>query len=320
MQDLINPSKVNDSNKLFTKNSVFRAWILAFRPRTLFLATGCIILGSGLAWHTNSFNLYTSLLTLSTALFLQLLSNLANDLGDFLKGTDTTGKRVGPTRSTQSGIITPLQMKRGILIVILLAIVSGLSLLLRLIETIGWGSIIIFVFIGFFSLVSALFYTLGKRPYGYRGWGDFFAFLFFGPIAVLGAYYLQTGSLNWYPILPSIGMGLLSAMILNVNNMRDIKNDEESGKITIAVKLGLRGAKAYHAIMTLIMFSCFTIYSILFAAYPLYKFSYVIVFIFQLYILYHIFKSKDSSLDSYLRKTAFSSFLLALSFSICINI
>ena len=299
---------------------VIEAWIAAFRPRTLFLAAGAVILGSGLALHVDRFDLTTALLTLSTALLLQLLSNLANDLGDYLKGTDRTGGRVGPTRSVQSGIILPRQMKMGIGITILITVISGLVLLLRLYRTMGWMVVVLFLALGLLSLLAALFYTLGSRPYGYKGWGDFFAFLFFGPIAVMGTYYLQTQMVDFRSILPSIGMGLLSTMILNVNNMRDIENDAVSGKHTIAVRMGLANAKVYHAVMMFAMYACFLIYSFLYASSPLYRFAYIVVYALQFVLLIQIVRKEGKDLDPCLRKTALSAFLIGVVFSVCINV
>lgn len=307
-------------NKTSNNITVIRAWISAFRPRTLFLAAAGVILGSGLALHVDRFDLTTALLTLTTALLLQLLSNLANDLGDYVKGTDRTGERVGPTRSVQSGLITPLQMKIGIGITALITMVSGLVLLLRLFHTIGFVAIVVFLIVGFFSLFAALFYTLGSRPYGYIGLGDFFAFLFFGPIAVIGTYYLQAQLIDLRSVYPSIGMGLLSTMILNVNNMRDIENDAKSGKRTIAVRLGLAHAKVYHTVLMLLMYACFLIYSFIYANTPMYRFAYVVVYGFQFVLLTQIFKKEGRDLDPYLRKTALSAFLISIVFSACINV
>ncbi len=306
-------AKVNLTNRI-------RPWVSAFRPRTLFLAAAGVILGSGLAMHVGKLDISTGLLTLSTALLLQLLSNLANDLGDYVKGTDRTGGRVGPMRSVQSGKITPLQMKKTIAITTLITMISGLVLLLRLFHIIGLVVIIVFLLVGALSLLSALFYTLGKRPYGYKGWGDFFAFLFFGPIAVIGTYYLQAQTIDFRAVFPSIGMGLLSAMILNVNNMRDIENDALSNKRTIAVRLGLKNAKRYHAMLMVIMFGCFLMYSLMYAGSPWFRFSYVVVYFFQLVLLSQILKKEGAALDPYLRKTALSSFLLAFLFSVCLNV
>ena len=307
-------------NKTSNNKTVIQAWISAFRPRTLFLAAAGVILGSGLALHVDRFDLTTALLTLTTALLLQLLSNLANDLGDFVKGTDRTGERIGPTRGVQSGVITSFEMKIGIGITALITMVSGLILLLRLFYTIGFAAIVVFLIVGFFSLLAALFYTLGSRPYGYIGLGDFFAFLFFGPIAVIGTYYLQAQLIDFRSLYPSIGMGLLSTMILNVNNMRDIDNDAKSGKRTIAVRLGLAHAKVYHTVLTIVMYACFLIYSFIYANTPLYRYTYVIVYVFQIVLLTQIFKKEGRDLDPYLRRTALSAFLLALVFSVCINV
>ena len=307
-------------NTTSNNKTLIQAWISAFRPRTLFLAAAGVILGSGLALHVGQFDLTSALLTLTTALLLQLLSNLANDLGDYVKGTDRTGGRVGPVRGVQSGKISPHQMKVGIGFTTLITMISGLVLLLRLFYTIGLVAIVVFLIVGFFSLLSALFYTLGHRPYGYKGWGDFFAFLFFGPIAVIGTYYLQAQSIDLRSVFPSIGMGLLSAMILNVNNMRDIDNDAISGKRTIAVRLGLKKAKVYHSILMLTMFASFLIYSFVYASTPLYRFVYVIVYLFQFVLLSQIFKRDGRNLDPYLRKTALSAFLLSILFTVCINV
>ena len=307
-------------NTTSNNKTLIQAWISAFRPRTLFLAAAGVILGSGLALHVGQFDLTSALLTLTTALLLQLLSNLANDLGDYVKGTDRTGGRVGPVRGVQSGKISPHQMKVGIGFTTLITMMSGLVLLLRLFYTIGLVAIVVFLIVGFFSLLSALFYTLGHRPYGYKGWGDFFAFLFFGPIAVIGTYYLQAQSIDLRSVFPSIGMGLLSAMILNVNNMRDIDNDAISGKRTIAVRLGLKHAKVYHTILMLTMFASFLIYSFVYASTPLYRFVYVIVYLFQFVLLSQIFKRDGRNLDPYLRKTALSAFLLSILFAFCINV
>lgn len=295
-------------------------WISAFRPRTLFLAAAGVILGSGLSLHAGKLDIITALLTLLTALLLQLLSNLANDLGDYIKGTDRTGRRVGPMRTVQSGKITPLQMKKTIAVTILITMFSGLVLLLRLFHIMGLVVIILFLIVGALSLLSALFYTLGKRPYGYKGWGDFFAFFFFGPIAVIGTYYLQAQTIDFRAVLPSIGMGLLSAMILNVNNMRDIENDELSNKRTIAVRLGLKNAKRYHTALMIVMYICFLTYSFLYASSPWYRFGYIIVYVFQFLLLKQVLKKENRALDPYLRKTALSSFLLAILFSVCINV
>jgi len=160
--------------------------------------------------------------------------------------------------------------------------VVGLALILSTAGMIGWQSAAIMLVVGLSCILAAVGYTLGKHAYGYRGWGDFFAFLFFGPVPVIGTYFLHVHSFDFQPVLPSIGSGLISAMILNINNMRDIDNDCAAGKITIAAKLGLKKAKVYHTLLTCLMCACFLGYSFLYASRPWYRYLYVLVFLFPL--------------------------------------
>lgn len=300
--------------------SNIKNWISAFRIRTLFLAIAGVILGTGIAIHSGSFSLSTFALALLLAVSIQILSNLSNDLGDYLKGTDMTGKREGPARAVQSGNITPTQMKTGIILNTLFVIIVGLTLVFSSISNFTDISLYIILGIGVISILSALFYTLGRYAYGYVGWGDFFAFFFFGPVAVIGTFFLHTNSFSLQSILPSIGLGLISTMILNVNNMRDIDNDLSSGKITVASKMGLRNAKIYHLTMTLGVFATFLTYSIIYASYPWYRYVYAVVFIFQIKILLNIWNKSDKALDPYLKHTSITGLALSILFSLCINI
>ena len=232
-------------------------WISAFRLRTLFLAVATVILGSGLALYKGDLDLTVLTFAMTLAIAIQILANLANDLGDFQKGTDITGKRVGPTRALQGGLITASQMKGAISVFIVACVISGSVLVYKIspfVSIIAWISLL---FIGLLCILAALFYTMGKNAYGYRGWGDLFAFIFFGPVPVIGTYFLHTHIIDFIPVLPAISIGLISTMILNVNNMRDIENDRKSGKKTVAVKLGLTRAKIYHATLTFSRFCVF---------------------------------------------------------------
>lgn len=300
--------------------SNIKNWISAFRLRTLFLAVAGVTLGTGLALHERRFSITTFFLALALAVSIQILSNLANDLGDYLKGTDITGNRQGPARAVQSGKISPRQMKTAIGIAIVVVAVIGLVLVLDAAENYTQSSVFILLGIGLICILSALFYTIGRYAYGYVGLGDFFAFLFFGPVAVIGAYFLHTGSLDFQPVLPAVGLGFISTMILNINNMRDIENDKASGKITFALKLGLKNAKIYHTLLTFGMFTCFLQYSFLFASTPWYRYLYAAVFGIQFYILTQIHRKIDRELDPYLKFTSIAGFLLSITFSICINI
>ena len=295
-------------------------WISAFRLRTLFLAVATVVLGSGLAWREDSFSMTTFLLALLLAVSIQILANMANDLGDFLKGTDTTGRRQGPTRTLQGGKISAREMKRAIVIFSIICMVTGLILVLNIITRIPRSSAVILIGLGGASILAALFYTLGKRAYGYKGWGDLLAFIFFGPVPVIGTYFLHTHLFNFQPVLPAIGIGLISTMILNINNMRYIDNDRVSGKVTIAVRLGIHGAKIYHAGLSIASFLSFLSYNTLYEAQPWYKYLYLLVFLFLFRIMDGIRRKYDQALDPYLKLTSLSGFLLAIAFSICINI
>lgn len=293
-----------------------KQWISAFRLRTLFLAVATVILPSAMAWHVGLFSRFIFLLALLLAVTIQILANLANDLGDYQKGTDITGRRQGPSRALQSGMISLRAMRRAILLFVIIAVAVGLTLVMSSAQQSSRYAAPLLILLGGCSILAALFYTMGRRAYGYRGWGDLFAFLFFGPVPVTGTWYLHTHTLGLQPLLPAIGIGAISTMILNINNMRDIENDKASGKITIAVRLGLSRAKIYHTLMTLTSFFCFVAYTILYTPAPWYRYSYLLVFLLPFGILNQIRYKSGKQLDPYLRLTSLSGFLLAVAFAI----
>lgn len=299
--------------------TLLNRWIEAFRLRTLFLAVSSVILGSGLAWFKGLFTLHTFILAFLLAVVLQILANLANDLGDYIKGTDTTGRREGPVRALQGGSITPRAMKRAVVAVVFICIGIGLALIFTAPGTASGDAVWILLLLGGASILAALFYTMGRHAYGYKGWGDLFAFLFFGPVPVIGTYFLHTGSADALPLLPAIGLGLISSMILNVNNMRDIENDRSSGKRTIAVKLGLKGAKRYHATMTVATIISFAIFNLIYLPASLPGYLYLLTGIRFITIMLAINKREGATLDPYLKETSLTGFLLSLAFVLCIN-
>lgn len=238
----------------------YHNWIHTFRLRTLFLSLSCI--GGGLicAKIDGYNNPVAAFFTLITCLFLQILSNIANDYGDSIHGADHSGRK-GPQRSVQSGVISSNQMKKGIIIGSILSLTSGLLLLYYSIETIGmFGAGILFIF-GLLCIVAAIAYTNGSRPYGYMGLGDLAVFIFFGLIGVMGTYYLQTGYSSLICIIPAAAYGFLSVGVLNLNNMRDIESDQTAGKNSIPVRLGRGKAKIYHYLLLLGAAICFTVYT-----------------------------------------------------------
>jgi 1,4-dihydroxy-2-naphthoate octaprenyltransferase len=206
-------------------------WILAIRPRTLPAAAAGVVMGSALAWRDGFLRLDAMLACLFAALLLQIGSNLANDVFDFERGTDTPD-RLGPTRVTQAGLLTPSQVKMGMGVVFGIAALLGLYL-----ARLGGLPIIL---IGVAAIISAIAYTGGPFPLGYHGLGDIFVFIFFGVAAVAGTYYVQAGSVSAAAWWMSIPPGLIISAILVVNNLRDIENDRKGNKRTLAVIFGER--------------------------------------------------------------------------------
>ena len=240
-----------------------KTWIRAARPRTVLLSFSGTLLGGFLAISSTAGRSCRLVLLFAviTAVLLQVLSNLANDYGDFKRGTDSA-KRVGPQREMQRGAITEKEMQRGLAVGAALCLVSG-ALLIFVFARLTWQELAVFAALGIGAVLAALLYTLGKRPYGYRGLGDLYCFLFFGWTAVFGTFYLATKSLDFSVLLPASAMGFLSNAVLNINNMRDYENDRASGKNSLVVKLGLKKAFAYHCLLIGGAFVCLTIYLIL---------------------------------------------------------
>jgi len=219
------------------------AWWAAARPRTLLAAVGPVAVGTAAAQAAGRARAGPALAALLGALLLQLISNFANDLFDFEKGVDTP-ERVGPTRATQAGWLTPAQMRRGIAAAILAAVAVGIYLA----AVGGWPV----VAIGIASIAAALAYTGGPRPFGYHGLGDPAVFLFFGVVAVVGTEYVQSLRLSGLALAASVPVGALATAILVVNNLRDIDTDARAGKRTLAVRLGRRGTRLeYQALLGL---------------------------------------------------------------------
>lgn len=297
--------------------SDLKYWLHAFRLRTLPLAVSSILVGSALAYPSpdNAYLFRWSILGLAllTAILLQLLSNLANDLGDHEHGTDNA-QRVGPQRAVQSGAISPATMKRAMLIAGGLAFASGMALI---IVALGFSSsTLLFLVIGLLTIGAAVKYTFGRNPYGYAGLGDISVLLFFGIVGVCGTFYLQTRALDPMVLLPALGFGLLSTGVLNVNNMRDIRNDKASGKITLAVRLGFDGAKGYHGILIVAGLLCVILFTAMrFRGMP--QWAFLLIAPALASHMRTVLRSHDpASLDPQLKKLALGTFFTAIAFSV----
>jgi len=220
--------------------SARQAWILAARPKTLPAAVGPILVGTALALADDRFRWGPALAALLCALLLQIGSNFANDYFDFFKGADTH-ERLGPTRATAAGLLSPAAMRWGMVVVFGAAAVVGLFL----IWVGGWP----IFWAGLAAMIAALAYTGGPFPFGYYGLGELFVFIFFGLVAVCGTYYVQAHTLSATAILAAVPPGLLITGILVVNNLRDIDTDRRANKRTLAVRLGRRGTQIEYALL-----------------------------------------------------------------------
>lgn len=210
------------------------AWIMASRPRTLPASVAPVIVGAAVAFHDGAFRPLAALSALAAALLIQIGSNFANDLGDYTRGADARG-RVGPTRVTSAGLLTPRQVQAGMAVVFGLAALCGVYL----IRLGGWPILLA----GVLAILAAMAYTIGPLPFGYYGLGDLAVFIFFGLVAVVGTYYTQALRVTPLAVLAAVPMGSLITAILVVNNLRDADTDRAAGKRTLAVLLGRRGAR-----------------------------------------------------------------------------
>jgi 1,4-dihydroxy-2-naphthoate octaprenyltransferase len=238
------------------------AWIQAARLRTLPLAMSGIGLGSAYAYMLGLFQLEIMAWALLTATLLQVLSNFANDYGDFEKGTDQ-GRS---DRSLASGSLSPAAMKRALYVTALMALVSGLALLFRshALGLIQMHHLYMLLGLGLAAIAAAILYTVGSSAYGYKGLGDLFVFVFFGAVPVLGTVLLMGGDPylpyppKWFTtaLYTAIAMGCFSVAVLNVNNYRDLDSDAAAGKRTLAVRLGASKTLHYHRVLLILGWIC----------------------------------------------------------------
>ena len=223
--------------------SGWKVWWLALRPKTLWAAAAPVIMGSAMAQHDGMGHWPAALAALLGALLIQIGTNFANDYYDYVQGADT-GERLGPTRATQAGWVTPETMKRAFILVFALAFLVGLYLIWRG----GWPVLAI----GLSSILFGILYTGGPYPLGYNGLADVFVLIFFGPVAVGGTYYVQALEINSTVIMAGLAPGLISTALLTVNNLRDITTDREAGKRTLAVRFGVGFARVEYLVSILI--------------------------------------------------------------------
>jgi 1,4-dihydroxy-2-naphthoate octaprenyltransferase len=268
-------------------------------------------MGGFLASSAGAFRWDIFLLCVLTTIFLQILSNLANDYGDSIHGADSADRK-GPQRAVQSGAISAQQMKTAVIIFVVLCLVSGISLLL-IAFGFDWSALLFFFALGIFSILAAIAYTVGKKPYGYSGLGDLSVLIFFGLVGVMGSYYLFTKNISWFQLLPALSCGLFSIAVLNVNNIRDIESDKKAGKFSIPVRIGRKNAIRYHWILLVSGIAAALTFTII-----TYQSPWQLIFIISIPLFIRngmaVSRKPSHELDPYLKQMAISTLVFVLLF------
>ncbi len=292
-------------------------WVEAARLRTLPLSVSGIIVGSFYAMSQGMFNWNIVIFALLTTLGLQILSNFANDYGDGVKGTDNDD-RVGPKRAIQSGVITPAEMKRAMVITSLITLLFAVLLIYFAFKEKYLIFSLVFLVLGILAIASAIRYTVGKGAYGYRGYGDVFVFVFFGMVSTFGVYFMFSKSLDLLLLLPATSIGFLSVGVLNLNNMRDEESDRKAGKNTIVVKNGGVWAKKYHFFLVISAMVLVLVFAFL-NDFHFDQYFFVVAYFPMISHLMTVYKNKTPRLlDPELKKLAISTFLLAVLLALCL--
>ena len=293
--------------------SFLKSILIAIRPKTLSASIAPVLVGSSIAFHSSHFNMQIFFLTFFSAIFIQIGTNFANDVYDFINGADND-ERIGPTRAVQANLISVRAMKYLTIISFSLSVICGLPLVIQ-----GGYPILL---VGILSIISGYAYTGGPYPLGYNGWGDIFVFIFFGPIAVCGTFFLQLGYLSVESIISGIIMGCLSVTLLCINNIRDVETDRNVGKRTIAVRFGVMFVK--------ILFISLFLISYLLLAYLSFNLSYLNTNVFFLLLIitvplciklnFDVFKLKSHSLNRLLSNVSVFIIIFSLLFILSILI
>lgn len=287
-----------------------KACIKSLRLRTLPLSLAGVILGVMLAADNTDVSPWAATLIFLTTVSLQILSNLSNELGDTLSGTDTD-ERQGPKSALGSGELTVPDIKKLIGMFICLCIVFGLAMIQVSFGSIFKAESLCLEVLGAAAIVGAMRYTLGKNPYGYRGLGDLYVFIFFGLVSVLGGYYVAARELPPLTmLLPASAIGCFSVGVLNINNIRDMKTDAVN-RVTVAIKLGMKGARIYQTILivlgwTLLLTFC-TAYN-----FALGHFMFVITIPLYIKHLQGVWTRSERALDPMLPMLVISTFILSI--------
>ena len=297
-------------------------WIQAARLRTLPLSISGIIMGSFIArWRIlengGTWDWQIFAMALLVTLLYQILSNFANDYGDGIKGTDKLRINEAEQRAVASGKISAAQMKNAVILFAVLALIATVALLyLAFFRENLMNEFYTFVGLGIACILAAIGYTVGKKPYGYLGLGDVFVFVFYGLVSVCGSYFLFTKTFHWDMLLPATAIGMMSAAVLNLNNMRDIESDALSGKKTLALRMGYRYAMVYEIVLLqlpLILMLVFMMMNGLHTERKYYAFIFFILMFPMTGLRRKIMQVKQpSELDPFLKQVGIMTLMMAI--------
>lgn len=287
-----------------------KVWLSAARLRTLPLSISGILVGNALSLNQPDFSWSLFVLMLLTAISFQIISNFANDYGDGIKGTDNEN-RIGPKRVLQQGLLSKQVLKNGIIVMSFVALLLACILIFIAFgaQSLVYGAV--FFGLALLSVWAAISYTVGDKAYGYRGLGDLFVLLFFGGVGVLGSYFVQLKTFSWPVLLLGLAIGLFSAAVLNLNNMRDRINDGVVGKKTLAVLLGAKAAKRYHFILIGCAMLLITIVFLI-ASYTFFWIPFIALIPLIMHLIKVIKISDPKQFDPELKKVALSIFFLSV--------
>lgn len=284
--------------------------VKSMRLRTLPLSLAGIVLGLFLGIADDFASAATIIFALLTTVCLQILSNLSNELGDFKSGTDADSDTGRPDYTLQSGLLTVKDFRRLIIAAILCCCIFGTLMIFCSYGTLLGTQPVALLLLGAAAIVAAMRYTLGPKPYGYRGWGDLFVFIFFGLTSVMGGYFIVCHTLTWWMLLPASAVGFFSIGVLNVNNIRDMASDAET-RVTVPLKIGEHNAKIYH---TILIFGGWLLLTLFLALHANSPWQWLCFCLLPLYIkhLHGVWTLTGRQLDNMLPLLVMSTFLLSL--------
>ncbi len=303
-------------------------WIKAARLRTLPLSISGIITGSFIArWRIlengGTWDWTIFALAILVTLLYQILSNFANDYGDGIKGTDKNRAVEAEQRAVASGKISATQMRNAVILFAILSLVATVVLLYKAFFPDFVKEFWVFVGLGVACILAAIGYTVGKKPYGYLGLGDIMVFIFFGLVSVGGSYFLFTKSFDWDILLPATAIGMMSAAVLNLNNMRDIESDRLSEKKTLALRFGYRNAMIYEMVLLqlpIILILVFLMMNGLHTQGKYYAFIVMIMLFPTAALRRRILQTKEPrELDPFLKQIGIITFMMAVLLAFGLN-